>query len=193
MGVAVGINETKFSPNLSEAGEIPARILGDRALTLDAGHPWKLAVGFRPVRVVGAEIQYLHLGEGDTYVRRGSQVPSQYAAIRASSEATVMSALLFIPERIPETDFYAKVGIAELDESLKASGYDSLGPGGQPAIPNCAFDSSVENSDTMVPYVGFGARIRVGRAAAVRVEFEAMDGDLMDNTTMISLGIAWEH
>jgi hypothetical protein len=43
------------------------------------------------------------------------------------------------------------------------------------------------------PYVGIGARFKeAGRAWAFRVEYEAIDGDGED-TTMLSVGVAWER
>ena len=56
----------------------------------------------------------------------------------------------------------------------------------------CTFSSDVDQSDSGA-YLGFGARFRIARAVAVRVEYEALDRDVGDNTTMLSLGIAWER
>jgi hypothetical protein len=189
VGVAMGLKDTELDVNLSEAGGIPAQIWGDT--TLEGDRPWKLAVGFRPVRVVGVEIQYLDLGDGDGRLRGGGggQVPRQYARIRASSDATVVSALLFIPERARTADFYGKIGIAALDEAFQVSGYDSIAPGCQPA---CGFDISFEKSDS-VPYVGIGARFKLGAATGVRVEFDAIDRDGGDPMRSVSVGVAWER
>jgi hypothetical protein len=189
VGGATALKATQLGIDLSEAGGIPARIWGET--TLDDDWPWKLAVGFRPVRVVGVEIQYLDLGEGVRNLRGGGggQVPQQYAKIIASSHATVVSALLFIPERRPTADFYGKIGIAALDEALRVSGYDSIAPGCQPA---CAFGISVEKSES-VPYVGFGARFKLGAATGIRLEFDAVDRDGGDPLRFLSLGLAWER
>jgi hypothetical protein len=161
---------------------------------VEGGTAWKLVGGFRPIRVVGVEIQYLDFGDGDESFRSGGggQIPRQLAEASASSDATVVSATFFIPERVQTADFYAKLGMAHLDDALQVSGYDANGPGCVPAIPNCAFDLSVETSDS-VPYVGLGARFTVGPATGVRVEFEAIDRDAGDATTLLSVGVAWER
>jgi len=59
----------------------------------------KLVVGFRPLRVVGAEFQYVDFGEGNREKRgSGGQVPFQIVSLESSTDATVLTALLFVPE-----------------------------------------------------------------------------------------------
>ena len=165
-------------------------------------------VGFRPVRVVGLELQYVDFGEEDAAVYGGTYLDSgqvehwqQESHMSTKFQATVLSALLFIPEALPRVDVYGKVGVADLEESIFASAIDRrpvIGcppPGvdlGRLGFGPCGFTSDVHESES-APYVGVGARVKVAREAAVRVEYEAIDRDVGDNITMLSLGIAWEH
>jgi hypothetical protein len=65
-----------------------------------------------------------------------------------------------------------------------------LQPFGQ--APECLFDNYGHQNDSR-PYVGIGARIKIISNLAARIEYEAIDGDAGDNTTMFSLNIAWER
>jgi hypothetical protein len=152
------------------------------------------------------EIQYVDLGEGETRVNGGwsvggGQVPAVYqqtSHMKASFDATVLTALLFIPETSPSLDVYGKVGVADINESLTTS--TTTIASGYPIGPECAPYSrctSTVNSDVELgesaPYVGIGARVKIATHWALRVEYEAIDRDVGDAATMLSLGIAWEH
>jgi hypothetical protein len=190
IGVGAASVGSDLTLNVSDAGGIPAQI--GQNTEVDSGTAQKAVAGFRPLRVVGVELEYLDLGDGSARSRvGGGQVPSQYLQVNGSSEAWVVSALLFIPERAASVDVYAKVGVADLEESLRASGYTTLLPGCLPAFPNCAFDTRVKKSDAS-PYVGFGARFKIARFVGFRVEYEAIDRDGRDAATLLSLGIAAE-
>jgi len=189
VGVGVGHVGSGFSLTAADVGGIPAQIGTDAPV--DSGTGRKLVAGFRPLRVVGVEIQYLDLGDGSADSRVGGRIPFQLLQMEASADARVVSALLFIPERAPSIDFYAKVGMAQLDESLEVSGYTSLLPGCVPAIPNCEFDTRVDTSDSAA-YAGFGARFKIARVLAVRAEYEAIDRGGGDPATLLSIGIAAE-
>ena len=196
IGIAGG--PTELGRSLSEIGGSLEQFWGD--LPVESGTGRKLVVGFRPVRVVGAEIQYVDLGEGVASDSRrwplfSPTVPTTVQSIHleSSANARVLTALLFIPERATWFDVYGKVGIAELRESLEVHTWDQEPPECRyPVAYGCTFDSEEEHTDTR-PYVGFGARFKVARRWAVRVEYEAIDRDVGDNATVFSLGIAWEH
>ena len=205
-GVAVS-SPNDWSVDISEAGvPFPDPILaGDRSGGPDTG--WKLVTGFRPLRVVGVEFQYVEFAEGETGVYGGFSyggrfdVWQQETEMKVNTQARVLSAVLFIPEASPNLDIYGKVGVADVDESISASAIvrvtgvpEECAPGGfreRPTGP-CLFTSDLDESDS-APYVGIGARFRIGSAAAIRVEYEAIDRDGGDRATMFSLGIAWEH
>jgi opacity protein-like surface antigen len=195
IGVGVGL-ESQYSryvgPELSSDG-IPESLRFSSAFY---GPPdseemdWKLAAGWRPVRVVGAEIQYVDFGGFAQRRRRGGgQVATQFLSTNVRADATVLNALLFVPEPLPWFDVYGKVGVAKLTESVTGEGYNYGLPG---CVPSCALTVDEERKDSR-RYVGIGARFKVASHWAVRVEYEEIDGDTTDKTTMLSLGIAWER
>jgi hypothetical protein len=199
IGFAVG--ESHWSRSLSEASETLAQFWGDKSVGDSTGR--KLVAGFRPVRVVGAEIQYIDFGEAEISDREfqgGGQVTFTRAGLqaRASASAWVVSAVLFIPERAPAIDVYGKVGIAELDESLEAHHFNyNLGTplGGCVPFSSCPLtveDSEARQSDSR-PYFGIGALFKVARSLGIRVEYEAIDRETGDDTTMFSIGVAFER
>jgi hypothetical protein len=114
-------------------------------------------------------------------------------------QATVLSAVLFIPEALPRLDVYGKVGVGDLRESISAlsirrSEIDCPPPGvrlGDRGTGPCAFTSEFEDSGS-APYLGIGARFSKGRSWGVRLEYDWMDSDVWNDTTMLSAGIAWE-
>jgi len=199
IGLALGDSELNFDP--SSIG-IPEDAAPERS-TEDSGIGAKLVAGFRPVRVVAAEIQYVDFGEevisGRGY---GQGLVRQGVDIAVEADAWVLAAILFIPEPSPSVDLYAKVGVARIDESTTGSGYDHLtrpecqaspstvGPG--LSFPShCQFDTNVDQSDSRA-YLGLGARFSIPRAAALRFEYEWIERDDGEGTTMLSLGIAHE-
>ncbi len=182
----------------------PDPVLEGNAET-DTGY--KLVVGFRPLRVIGVELQFVDFGEEDTNANGGFQYGGQLRGIwqqetemEVSTQALVLSAVLFIPETSPRFDVYAKVGAAQLDESISArairrSEIECPPPGvriGASGAGPCEFTSDVYERESG-PYVGIGARFKVAHEAALRVEYEAIDSAFGDATTMFSVGIAWEH
>jgi hypothetical protein len=196
VGVAVG--NPSWSVDFSEAGvPLPEPIVGPKG-PAEPGTGRKFVAGFRPVGVVGVEIQYIDFDEGETgaaggWTVGGGQVGPFYertSHMKVSVDATVLSAILFVPEASSAFDVYGKVGVADFNESLATSTttIECI-----PIVPCMStVNSDVDRSES-APYVGIGARIRLARAVAVRVEYEAIDRDVGDPTTMLSLGIAWER
>jgi len=108
--------------------------------------------------------------------------------MEGSADATMLSALLFVPLRSPSFDVYGKVGVANLDESLR--GYAAIIGAPCPASP-CIFSVDVHEADSH-PYFAVGFRAEITRMVAFRAEYEAIDRDTED-TTMFSVGVAWER
>lgn len=183
---------------MTDAGVVlpPEPIVGNEPA--EPGTGWKFAAGFRPVRVVGVEVQYLDLDDGETEVHGGWRLGGgqvgpfyeQSSYLNVKADASVLSALLFIPEGNPSLDIYGKVGVADLNESFATS---TTSIACVPIVPcTSAVYGNVHQSD-LRPYVGFGARVTVWRSLAVRVEYEGIDRDVGDSFTMLSLGFSWEH
>jgi hypothetical protein len=191
VGVALGNSDVSHS--LSEVGGIPEQAWGDLSVESNTGK--KVLAGFRPLRLLGVELQYVDFGDGDRSSDTGGQVPIQAVSLESDTEAAVLAALLYIPEPMPSFDLYGKVGVADVDDSFTVSGYDRELPFCRgppfPVPSDCDFNIEAGESGS-APYVGFGARLKVAAAVGIRFEAEAIDRDEDDNLTMLSLGIAWE-
>jgi hypothetical protein len=68
------------------------------------GSGWKLFAGFRPLRIVGVEIQHLDLDEGEQEGVAGRTFGTgqtfgfeQFSKMHVSADASVLSAVLFFP------------------------------------------------------------------------------------------------
>src|SRR5687767_4267753 len=72
--VGIAFGETKFGQTLAEVSEDMAQFWGDRPIPDDTG--WKVVAGIRPIRVVGAEVQYVDFGTGRDSAKQvsGAQV-----------------------------------------------------------------------------------------------------------------------
>jgi hypothetical protein len=192
--------------DISEGGlPFPEPIVaGNRLAEPDDEGGWKLVAGYRPLRVVGVEVQLFSFGAGNAAVYGGTsfyssagpgplpiEVWERESHLKARPEGQVLSALLFIPEALTRVDVYGKAGVAHFDESTSARASEcavrTRGPGQGP----CYFTSQVDEAGS-APYVGIGARFKVGRSWGVRLEYESIDSDVWDETTMLSAGIALE-
>lgn len=194
IGIALG--ESNWRVDMSEGGLPENYVIGG---SIESDNALKIVAGYRPIRFVGVEIQAIDFGEGKTNAQGGTahdgggQVGIYYdkvSRMSASSDARVLSALLFAPESLRLVDVYGKVGVAVFDESLTVHGFDAHSPGCMPPT-TCAFDNQVYQSDSHA-YAGIGARFKIARAGAVRIEYEAVDRDGEDPTTLLSLGVALE-
>jgi hypothetical protein len=187
VGVAVGTSH--LSPDSWSSAGVPEHIQpNDSPEASPTG--WKVVAGLRPTRFIGAELQYVDFGTATTRSNTpGNQVLRRGRFMRNHADATIVSALLFFPER-KSADFYGKVGVAKVEESLRVSVYEYFFCG--PPGPNCQFFSDVTETDSR-PYFGIGVRFKVARAWSGRVEYEAIDGDVGDDTKMFSVGVAWDH
>jgi len=189
VGVAVG--ESHLAPSLSSTGAPPEVIerFGDRSPPDPTG--WKLVAGFRPARVVGVEVQFIDFGTAEIPPPSGHGIVRTHVDMESSADATVLTALLFIPKQSPAFDVYGKIGVGKLNESFRA--HALVVEFGSPCYPfPCSFSTDKRQSDAH-PYFAIGFRHEIGRAAAFRVEYETIHGDAGDDTTMFSAGVAWER
>ena len=146
----------------------------------------KIVAGFRPARVVGVEFQLVDFGEDVAEFNTSHHPRLTDIYVESSANAWVVSALLFIPAPAPRVDVYGKVGVALLDESFRASGYNP--PTCGPIF--CSID--IDQTESR-PYIGIGFRFNVARQTALRLEYEAIDADVGTPLTLLSLGVAWER
>ena len=78
---------------------------------------WKVLAGWRPLSVVGAEIEYANLGSKNvTYQSLGTQVSTD-------AHATALFALGYLPVPLPWFDLYGKLGAARVQANTKVSCY----------------------------------------------------------------------
>jgi hypothetical protein len=171
--------------SLAEAGEPLVGLFGD--LELDDPTAWKLTAGWRPNRIVGAEVLYVDFNEAAADRYFGAQVDYAGVHARAHANAWVVSALLFVPERWPLFDVYGKFGVAQLDDSFEASGFHYFVPECRPPTV-CTYS---REQDDLQPHVGIGARGKITGTVWLSVEYEATDRDNEDPITMLSFGVAW--
>jgi hypothetical protein len=161
---------------------------------------WKLFAGYRLLRIVGVEVQYLDLDEGVTSFQAGAtygtgqaRLHEQYGQVKVRGDASVLSAVLFFPAIKPESrefDPYGKIGVAKLNSSVvtNTTTYDFTCI---PIIPcGRTVDSDVHRSEP-APYVDIGVSMRPTSHFALRLEYEAIFG--APKTTMLSIGFAWER
>lgn len=193
--------------DISQAGvPVPDPVLAGTT-SAEPDSAWKLVAGFRPARVIGVELQVVDWGEGSasgyggTHTQIGTRVEYwQYEShMTANAEATVLSAVIFIPEAMPRLDIYGKAGLAAVNTSLSGTAISRViqcPPGSVPTNGGttgpCLSTSDVDESES-APYVGVGVRFATGRSWGLRLEYESIDSDVWSDMTMFSVGIAWER
>lgn len=119
---------------------------------------WKVLAGWRPLSVVGAEIEYASLGSKNVnYQSIGTQVSTD-------AHAAAIFALGYLPVPLPWFDLYGKLGAARVQANTKVSCYAlSCNP--------LIIDDSTRTSVAW----GAGAQFKLG-LPAVRVEYERFAG-----------------
>ncbi len=75
-------------------------------------HPlgWKVFLGWRPVQMLAAELDYANLGSRD--------VVAGYTAQQATANAAAAFAVGYLPQALPNLDFYGKLGVSRLHSSI---------------------------------------------------------------------------
>jgi len=111
--VGAALGQPRLDRSLSEAGEPLVGLFGDLEVPEPTG--LKVLAAWRPMRLVGAELQYSDFGEEGRSATFGRAGYAGYD-IRTQANAWVVSALLFVPERRPSFDVYGKLGVAQLDD-----------------------------------------------------------------------------
>lgn len=195
LGAAVG-GSSGVKLGWPESG-LPERFWGANSAEPDSAQ--KIMAGYRPLRFVGVELQLIDLGDASTSATGGMRwgggqvdiIWERSSTVKASADAKVLSALLFVPETLAFADVYGKLGVARLDETVRA-GYREIVC--VPMLPSCiaSYDAKTRQSDSR-PFLGVGARFKVAPAVSLLIEYESIDRDVGDGVAMWSVGAAWEH
>jgi OmpA-like transmembrane domain len=144
---------------------------------------WKVMVGVRPVRIVGAELEYVDFGSPS--YRFG--LPPVAGVLHAKAEG--LFGLLYAPIPTQFLDIYAKLGLARLLNSVNGT---VPGPNGscRQGVTYCPTFTDIAASRTNVDF-GYGAGVQFKfRAVAVRAEYERISANTGD-PDLASLGLTW--
>lgn len=123
-------------------------------------HPlgWKLFFGWRPVQMLAAELDYVNLGNRERV--------AGYSAQRAGAYAAAAFANGYLPQPLPNLDFYGKLGVARMRLDISDTGIC-------PSNPSCPAGFGVPvvaaGTSTRLAY-GAGVQYRLG-AESVRLEY----------------------
>jgi hypothetical protein len=138
-------------------------------------HPtgWKVFAGWRPISMLGAEIEYVDLGTKSSNFFNSSTgaTDSQHA----SASALGAFAVGYLPQPIPYLDFYGKVGVASLHSNIS----NTVSPGGV---------FTQDTSNARFAYAA-GVQVKLG-APALRLEYQGISTSGGDQS-LFSLDFAW--
>jgi Outer membrane protein beta-barrel domain len=133
-------------------------------------HPtgWKVFAGWRPIGILGAEVEYADLGS-----KSGT---SSSSTQHASGNAVAAYAVGYLPIPLPILDIYGKLGVGSVHTSLSYTPTQVLNP------------VSASGSSTVLAYAA-GIQLKFG-APAVRLEYQGFNTSGGDQS-MFSLDFAW--
>ncbi len=151
---------------------------------------YQFMAGVRGLYLLGAEVDYFHLGSGGV-----SPAWSGIGAIgnaHLSQKGEAAFALLYLPIPVPMLDVYLKAGAARLTSDLSAS---AVVPGCTGTFCTCTvtcpgqiFSGAVSTTQTTFA-AGAGVQWSFG-GWAVRGEYERFDA-LGEHPGLLSLGVTW--
>jgi hypothetical protein len=155
-------------------------------------HPtgWSASVGIRPLRVLGAEFQYLDFGSSQ-YNRAFYQPPvggfqnAVTTSVHTSAEA--LTAVLYAPIPVRFFDVYAKLGPAHWHSTVNGEIYGLPCPISSLSPSNCG-QIAVRQGSTDLVY-GAGLQFKLG-PAALRVEYERIEAH-PEYPYMSQVGLTW--
>lgn len=133
---------------------------------------FQVALGARPISLLGAEIDYIDFGKPDG---EANTFPES-----ASLKGVAAFGVLYLP--VPVVDVYLKAGVARLESTLN---YSYCGPC---ACNFCLNSIQLERRNTSGAG-GVGAQYRFG-SWAVRAEYERFNA-AGGNPSLLSAGITW--
>ncbi|HUA88891.1 MAG TPA: outer membrane beta-barrel protein [Steroidobacteraceae bacterium] len=129
---------------------------------------WKVLAGWRPISVVGAEVEYVGLGSKSVTYQSLAQT------IDTKAHATALFAVGYLPVPLPYLDLYAKLGAARVQNDTTVTSFGLPG------------STVLDNNRTSFAW-GAGAQFKFG-LPAIKVEYERFDGS-QGNDSLISAAL----
>jgi opacity protein-like surface antigen len=147
-------------------------------------HPlgWKLFGGWRPIEVLGAEVEYLDLGSRSNAIAYAEGGVQQYV----SASAAAAFAVGYLPQPLPYFDLYGKLGVASL--RVEARQPVVCPPGAFCAASYLTPPSYSDSRRARFAY-GAGMQAKVG-AEVVRLEYQGFSTPGGDRS-LLSLDVAF--
>lgn len=142
---------------------------------------WKAMMGIRPLPIIGAEAEYIDLGNRSY----GSGIAPTVTTGVVHDKGGALFGMLYAPIPVPFFDLYGKIGVARLRSDTRGETAGLVCPAIVPS--SCPFFES-ERTETRPAY-GAGVQFKFG-AAAVRVEYERFSVST-DRPDLTSIGFTW--
>lgn len=147
---------------------------------------YKVMVGVRALDLLGAEVDYFHLGSGG--VSPSWSGPGSLSDAHVSQKGEAAFALLYLP--VPIVDVYLRAGVARLTTDLSAV---NVVPGCMSPL-QCIVPGSIHNYgafDTTETTFAFGAGVqwKIGRWA-VRGDYERFAA-VGEHPDLLSVDVTW--
>jgi opacity protein-like surface antigen len=136
---------------------------------------WKALIGWRPIRAVSAEVEYVNFG-GKTLTY---QDPSITESINTKVHAAAVFVVGYLPVPQPYLDVYGKAGVARINQDTRV-GFTCLTPSCVPIGPS-------QNTNSNGFAWGLGAQFKFGMPSA-RLEWENFHG-YQGNASLISVAL----
>ena len=147
-------------------------------------HPlgWKLFGGWRPIEMLGAEIEYVDLGSRSNAIAYAEGGVQQYV----SASAAAAFAVGYLPQPLPYLDFYGKLGVASL--RIEARQPFVCPPGAYCPASYLTPPAYSDSSRARFAY-GAGVQAKFG-AEVVRLEYQGFSSSGGDQS-LLSLDVAF--
>jgi hypothetical protein len=134
---------------------------------------WKALVGLRPIRFLGAEVEYIDFGSSNTH--------EGLVNLSTRADAGAIYALGYLPIPLPFLDIFGKAGWARTHTTASVS--VSCAP---PAL--CIVGGNANSTDSDFAY-GAGVQARF-KSVAFRAEYERTSTSV-GHPDLLSFGITW--
>ncbi|MGH8289412.1 MAG: outer membrane beta-barrel protein [Steroidobacteraceae bacterium] len=145
---------------------------------------YQIMAGVRGLYLLGAEIDYFHLGSGG--VSPSYSGPFELTEARISQKGEAAFAMLYLP--VPIVDIYLKAGIARLMTALSATVSRSCRAPALCIEAGPPFTGNVDTSETTLA-AGAGVQWKLGDWA-VRAEYERFAA-LGAHPDLLTVGVTW--